>query len=70
MIFVTGRGKNAIEDYFDIPTSCRRRCVEKNKHDILELLEVQTGSRPGQRLRSSASRSRSGSAMRCGARAT
>ncbi|WP_156679102.1 UTP--glucose-1-phosphate uridylyltransferase GalU [Sphingomonas profundi] len=39
MIFVTGRGKNAIEDYFDIPYELCATLKEKNKHDILELLE-------------------------------
>ena len=38
MIFVTGRGKNAIEDYFDIPYELQATLAEKNKHDILALL--------------------------------
>jgi UTP--glucose-1-phosphate uridylyltransferase len=39
MIFVTGRGKNAIEDYFDIPYELQATLKEKQKHDILALLE-------------------------------
>jgi UTP--glucose-1-phosphate uridylyltransferase len=39
MIFVTGRGKNAIEDYFDIPYELQATLAGKNKHDILASLE-------------------------------
>lgn len=39
MIFVTGRGKAAIEDYFDIPYELCATLKEKSKHEILELLE-------------------------------
>ncbi len=38
MIFVTGRGKAAIEDYFDIPYELQATLNEKGKHDILDLI--------------------------------
>jgi len=38
MIFVTGRGKNAIEDYFDIAYELEATLREKNKTAILESL--------------------------------
>ncbi|MET0270171.1 MAG: UTP--glucose-1-phosphate uridylyltransferase GalU [Sphingomonas sp.] len=46
MIFVTGRGKNAIEDYFDIPYELQATLKEKGKHEILALLE-ETRLAPG-----------------------
>lgn len=36
IIFVTGRGKRAIEDHFDISYELEDTLVEKNKHDLLE----------------------------------
>lgn len=39
IIFVTGRGKRAIEDHFDISFELEETLVEKNKHDLLK--EVQ-----------------------------
>ena len=39
IIFVTGRGKRAIEDHFDISFELEETLVEKNKHDLLR--EVQ-----------------------------
>ncbi|USI74346.1 UTP--glucose-1-phosphate uridylyltransferase GalU [Sphingomonas morindae] len=38
MIFVTGRGKGAIEDYFDTAFEIEADLVAKNKKDILELV--------------------------------
>lgn len=35
IIFVTGRGKRAIEDHFDISYELEDTLVEKNKHDLL-----------------------------------
>lgn len=35
IIFVTGRGKRAIEDHFDISFELEETLVEKNKHDLL-----------------------------------
>lgn len=36
IIFVTGRGKRAIEDHFDVSYELEDTLVEKNKHDLLE----------------------------------
>jgi len=36
IIFVTGRGKRAIEDHFDVSYELEETLVEKNKHDLLE----------------------------------
>jgi UTP--glucose-1-phosphate uridylyltransferase len=38
MIFVTGRGKHAIEDYFDAAFEIESDLFAKNKHDIIEKL--------------------------------
>ncbi len=35
IIFVTGRGKRAIEDHFDVAYELEKTLVEKNKHDVL-----------------------------------
>ena len=47
MIFVTGRGKHAIEDYFDTAFEIESDLVAKNKRDIIDLL-VPTKLGPGQ----------------------
>ena len=47
MIFVTGRGKHAIEDYFDTAFEIETDLVAKNKGDIIDLL-VPTKLGPGQ----------------------
>jgi len=39
MIFVTGRGKNAIEDYFDIAYELETTLTQRSKTDILKTLE-------------------------------
>lgn len=39
IIFITGRGKRAIEDHFDVSFELEETLVEKNKHDLLK--EVQ-----------------------------
>lgn len=39
IIFVTGRGKRAIEDHFDIAYELEETLAEKNKHDLLEELK-------------------------------
>lgn len=36
IIFVTGRGKRAIEDHFDVSYELEDTLVEKNKHELLE----------------------------------
>jgi UTP--glucose-1-phosphate uridylyltransferase len=36
IIFVTGRGKRAIEDHFDVSYELENTLVEKNKQDLLE----------------------------------
>jgi UTP--glucose-1-phosphate uridylyltransferase len=36
VVFVTGRGKRAIEDHFDISFELEETLVEKNRHDLLE----------------------------------
>jgi UTP--glucose-1-phosphate uridylyltransferase len=38
IIFVTGRGKRAIEDHFDVSYELEDTLVEKNKHDLLEVV--------------------------------
>jgi UTP--glucose-1-phosphate uridylyltransferase len=47
MIFVTGRGKGAIEDYFDTAFEIEADLVAKNKNAILELM-AETKLGPGQ----------------------
>jgi len=39
IIFVTGRGKRAIEDHFDMSYELEENLAEKNKHDLLEELK-------------------------------
>ena len=39
IIFVTGRGKRAIEDHFDVSYELEDTLVEKNKHDLLEQVQ-------------------------------
>lgn len=39
VIFVTGRGKRAIEDHFDVSYELEDTLVEKNKHDLLEAVQ-------------------------------
>jgi len=39
IIFVTGRGKRAIEDHFDISYELEDTLVEKNKQDLLEVVQ-------------------------------
>lgn len=39
IIFVTGRGKRAIEDHFDVSYELEETLVEKNKHDLLETVQ-------------------------------
>ena len=39
IIFVTGRGKRAIEDHFDVSYELERTLVEKNKRDLLEAVQ-------------------------------
>lgn len=39
VIFVTGRGKRAIEDHFDVSYELEDTLVEKNKHDLLETVQ-------------------------------
>jgi len=39
IIFVTGRGKRAIEDHFDVSYELEETLVEKNKHDLLEAVQ-------------------------------
>lgn len=36
VVFVTGRGKRAIEDHFDYSFELDRTLVEKNKHDLIK----------------------------------
>ena len=43
IIFVTGRGKRAIEDHFDISYELEDTLVEKNKHDLLETVQKISG---------------------------
>lgn len=39
IIFVTGRGKRAIEDHFDVSYELEDTLVEKNKHDLLAVVQ-------------------------------
>lgn len=39
IVFVTGRGKRAIEDHFDVSYELEETLVEKNKHDLLEAVQ-------------------------------
>lgn len=39
IIFVTGRGKRAIEDHFDISFELEETLVEKNKHELLKAVQ-------------------------------
>lgn len=39
VIFVTGRGKRAIEDHFDMSFELEETLVEKNKHDLLDAVK-------------------------------
>ena len=67
LIFVTGRGKSALVDYFDIAFELETTMREQGKS--LDVLEPSNAAlRRGRHA--SASSSRSASAMRCGARAT
>ena len=66
MIFVTGRGKAALDDYFDIGFELETTMRERGKS--LEALDRRR--RASARLSACASNSPSVSAMRCGARAT
>ncbi len=43
IIFVTGRGKRAIEDHFDVSYELEDTLVEKNKHDLLEQVRAISG---------------------------
>lgn len=43
IVFVTGRGKRAIEDHFDISYELEDTLVEKNKHDLLETVQKISG---------------------------
>jgi len=43
IIFVTGRGKRAIEDHFDVSYELEDTLVEKNKHDLLEAVRRISG---------------------------
>ncbi|HWQ60165.1 MAG TPA: UTP--glucose-1-phosphate uridylyltransferase [Candidatus Fimivivens sp.] len=43
IIFVTGRGKRAIEDHFDVSYELEDTLVEKNKHDLLEQVRSISG---------------------------
>lgn len=43
IIFVTGRGKRAIEDHFDISFELEETLVEKNKKDLLEAVQKISG---------------------------
>src|SRR3990167_5764161 len=39
IIFITGRGKRAIEDHFDVSYELEDTLVEKNKHDLLKAVQ-------------------------------
>ena len=66
MIFVTGRGKSAIEDHFDVAFELEKTMSERGKDlSVLEPTRLDQVPAP-----MSASRSRWASAMRSGARAT
>lgn len=43
IIFVTGRGKRAIEDHFDSSFELERTLVEKDKHDLLDAVRKISG---------------------------
>ena len=43
VIFVTGRGKRAIEDHFDISFELEETLVEKNRHDLLKSVHQISG---------------------------
>ncbi|KKQ52519.1 MAG: UTP-glucose-1-phosphate uridylyltransferase [Parcubacteria group bacterium GW2011_GWD2_38_11] len=43
IIFVTGRGKRAIEDHFDVSYELEDTLVEKNKHDLLKEVQKISG---------------------------
>jgi UTP--glucose-1-phosphate uridylyltransferase len=43
IIFVTGRGKRAIEDHFDVSYELEDTLVEKNKQDLLEKVRAISG---------------------------
>lgn len=43
IIFVTGRGKRAIEDHFDVSYELEDTLVEKNKQDLLEKVQKISG---------------------------
>lgn len=43
IIFVTGRGKRAIEDHFDVSYELEDTLVEKNKHELLETVQRISG---------------------------
>lgn len=43
IIFVTGRGKRAIEDHFDVSYELEDTLVEKNRHDLLETVQKISG---------------------------
>jgi len=45
IIFVTGRGKRAIEDHFDISYELEETLAEKNKKELLEELKKNSFSR-------------------------
>ena len=66
-IFVTGRNKGVIEDHFDRQFELEMTLLERQKQEALDLLRqiCRRRARPASR----ASRSRSGSATRYGARA-
>jgi len=43
IIFITGRGKRAIEDHFDVSYELEDTLVEKNKHDLLDTVRKISG---------------------------
>ncbi|MEP7162870.1 MAG: UTP--glucose-1-phosphate uridylyltransferase GalU [Candidatus Moraniibacteriota bacterium] len=43
IIFITGRGKRAIEDHFDVSYELEDTLVEKNKHGLLETVRKISG---------------------------
>jgi O-antigen biosynthesis protein len=65
-IFVTSRGKSALEDYFDHAPELESRAARANKDELLETLKARTWIRAPSPI--SASTARSGLAMPCGAR--
>jgi len=64
IIFVTGRGKNAMEDHFDFSFELDATLERRGKKD---LLEVSRGSPPWRGSATYARRSRSASATSCSA---